>query len=95
MIINKDKAYKSLHKKGFIDSDIHSIDHKYLEYYSEGKLVCYTKVSHGSNKDLDDYLIRQMSQQCKLTKQQFSDLVKCPLSKEQYKEILKEQNLLD
>ncbi len=89
MILEKNKAYKNLKKKGFIDSIDHSNDHKYLEYFHDGKMILYTKLSHGSKKDLDDYLIKQMSMQCKITKQQFADLVNCPLSADEYFEILK------
>jgi hypothetical protein len=95
MTLNKNKAYKNLKKKGFIDSDKTNCDHKYLEYFTDGKLILWTKLSHGSNKDLDDYLIKQMSYQCKLSKQQFADLVNCPLSNEDYKKILGEQGLLE
>jgi hypothetical protein len=77
MVLDKHKAYQSLRKKGFVDSDKRSDDHKYLEYYLRGKLVLYTKVSHSSNKDLDDYLIKQ-----------FADLVSCPMSKDEYLNIL-------
>jgi hypothetical protein len=95
MVLDKNKTYKNLKKKGFSDSTGHSDDHRYLEYFVDGKLVLYTKISHGSDKDLDDYLIRQMSSQCKLTKQQFSDLANCPLSPEAYLEILREKGELE
>lgn len=95
MVLDKSKAYKNLKKKGFIDSDNHSPDHKYLEFYFEGRLILYTKLSHGSKKDLDDYLIKQMSSQCKLDKKNFADLVNCPLSEEQYIKKLLEQGLLE
>lgn len=89
MVLEKNKAYKNLKKKGFEVSKDHSNDHKYLEFFHEGKLILYTKLSHGSKKDLDNFLIKQMSSQCKLTKQQFADLVNCPLSQEAYLEILR------
>jgi hypothetical protein len=95
MVLDKNKTYKSLKKKGFVDSTEHSADHKYLEYFVDGKLVLYTKISHGSNKDLDDCLIRQMSSQCKLTKSQFTDLVNCPLSQKEYLDILKKTGIAE
>jgi hypothetical protein len=94
MVLDKSKTYKNLKKKGFLDSAEHSTDHKYLEYYVNGKLVLYTKISHGSDKDLNDYLVKQMSSQCKLTKTQFADLVNCPMSQDEYLDILKEKNFL-
>ncbi len=90
MVLNSNKAYKNLKKKGFEDSTDHSNDHKYLEFHYNGKMILYTKLSHGSKKDLDNYLIKQMSTQCKLSKQDFADLVNCPLSTEKYVEKLKE-----
>lgn len=89
MVLDGKKAYKNLKKKGFEDSKDHSNDHKYLEFHYKGKMILYTKLSHGSKKDLNNYLIKQMSTQCKLSKQDFADLVNCPLSAEQYIEKLK------
>lgn len=58
-------------------------------------MILYTKISHGSKKDLDNYLIKQMSSQCKLSKQDFSDLVNCPLSAKNYIEKLKDLGELE
>jgi DNA-binding transcriptional regulator YiaG len=60
----------------------------------DGKLILYTKISHGSGKDLDNHLIRQMSSQCKLTKEQFANLVNCPMSKDEYLSIIKDNGAL-
>ena len=95
MVLDKNKAYKNLKKKGFVDSENKSVDHKYLELFHEGKLILYTKVSHGSKSDLDDYLIKQMSTQCKLSKQDFADLVNCPLSEKEYLKKLKDLGVLE
>ncbi|MGL1889361.1 MAG: hypothetical protein OCD76_22795 [Reichenbachiella sp.] len=93
-VIDSKKTYKNLKKKGFIDSVNHSIDHKYLELHHEGKLILHTKVSHGSKKDLGNFLIKQMSVQCKLNKKELMDLANCPLSKEEYFKILAKQGLI-
>ncbi len=90
MVLDSKKAYKNLKKKGFTDSKDHSHDHKYLEFHYQGKMILYTKLSHGGKKDLNNYLLKQMSTQCKLSKQDFADLVNCPLSAEEYVEKLKE-----
>lgn len=95
MVLKNKKVYKNLKKKGFVDSVNHSNDHKYLELFYKGKLVVYTKLSHGSKKDLGIHLIKQMSSQCKLSKDDFADLVNCPLSKEDYIIKLKNQNIID
>ena len=93
-VIDSKKTYKNLKKKGFVDSFNHSIDHKYLELYHKGKLILYTKVSHGSKKDLGDFIIKQMSMQCKLNKKELMDLVNCPLSQVGYFKILEDKGLL-
>lgn len=90
MVLDKNKAYRNLRKKGFDDSRDHSKDHKYLEFHYDGKMILYMKISHGSKNDLDNYLIRQMSSQCMLSKQDFAYLVNCPLSAEKYIEKLKD-----
>lgn len=84
MVINRKNTLKNLKKKGFSESKNKSGDHHYLDFIHNGKLVLYTKLSHGSEKDLDDYLIKQMAIQCKLNKKDFVDLANCPLSKEDY-----------
>lgn len=91
--LDPNKTYRNLKKKGFIDSIRKSDDHRFLELYHNGKYVLHTKLSHG-NKDLDDYLIKQMSLQCKLSKNEFIDLACCPLSKSTFLKILKDKDLL-
>jgi len=93
-VLDPKKTYKNLKKKGFVDSDSKSVDHKYLELFHNDKLVLYTKISHG-NKDIGNHLIKQMSVQCHLDKDEFMDLSNCPLSKDDYFEILEKKGLLE
>jgi hypothetical protein len=90
-VLDAKKTYKNLQSKGFVKANTH---HKYLEYFHNGKLVLHTRISHGET-DLNDYLIRQMSSQCKLDKSNFMDLANCPLSQEAYFEILKSKGLIE
>lgn len=90
--ISTKETVKNLRKKGFVEV---AGDHRYLELVHKGRVILHTKVSHGSKKDIDDYLIKQMSYQCKLDKKQFLDLARCPLSKEAYLDLLKQQGLLE
>ncbi len=92
-VLSAKSTYKNLKKKGFVDSEHKSDDHKYLEYYHNEQLVLYTKISHGA-KDLDSFLIKQMSHQCQLDKLSFMDLAKCPLSQEGYNRILIEKGVI-
>lgn len=82
-VLDAKKTYRNLKSKGFTDSLNKSGDHKYIEFFYEGKLLLYTKISHGAS-DLGDYLIKQMAEQCKLDKKDFMDLANCPLSMEEY-----------
>jgi hypothetical protein len=59
----------------------------------EYKHVLHTKLSH-NKKYIDDYLIKQMSSQCKLTKNEFMDLANCPFSEEEFVKILEIKGLL-
>ncbi|MCX6272669.1 MAG: hypothetical protein NTU44_15920 [Bacteroidetes bacterium] len=93
-VLDPKKTYKNLKKKGFTDSTTKSVDHKRLELHYNGKWVLSTKISH-SNDDIDNYLIKQMSVQCQLDKVDFLDLANCPLSKDDYLEILMQKGLLD
>jgi hypothetical protein len=65
-----------------------------LEFYYNKKFVLSTKLSHGK-KDIENYLIKQMSFQCKLDKNDFIDLAKCPLSKDDFIQILDQKGLLN
>lgn len=92
-VIDAKKTYKNLIKKGFIDAVNKSPDHKWLEFYHNEELILSTKISHGE-KDLNDFLIKQMSMQCKLNKDDFKNLALCPLSYEQYVDILKQKGFI-
>lgn len=87
MHFNTDKVISSLVKKGFV------LDKTHHKYYSlclpDGKKTrIKTYVSHGSS-GIDDYLIKQMSTQMKLTKEQFKNFVECPLSYEAYLDVIR------
>jgi len=92
-VLDSKTTYRNLKSKGFVDAENKSKDHKYLNLFYNKKYVLSTKISHG-NGDIDPYLIRQMSFQCQLTKSDFMDLAKCPLSKDAYFEILEKKGLL-
>lgn len=93
-VLDHRKTYMNLKKKGFIDSTTKSVDHKHVDFFHNEKYILSTKISHGK-KDIDNYLIKQMSFQCHLDKIDFIDLAKCPLSKEEYLDILLKKGLLE
>lgn len=93
-VLDAKKTYKNLLKKGFNEAQHKSSDHKWLELFYNGKLVLHTKVSHGE-AELGNFLIKQMSFQCKLSKDEFLDLANCPMPKEQYFDILRQNGLIE
>jgi hypothetical protein len=88
MVLDKSKTEKGLKKKGFTECENRSDDHKTYELIKDGRMILWTKLSHGSKSDLGDPLIALMSRQCRLSKKDFMDLINCPLSKEEYFDIL-------
>lgn len=89
-VLDAEKTKKNLMKKGFKEE---AGDHKYLCYYHNNRKVLQTKISHSAS-DIDNTLIKLMSIQCGLTKNEFLDLARCPLSAEKYMEILEKSGRL-
>lgn len=82
------KIDASLQKKGFVK---YNGNHSFYHLYIDGKKTkVFTKISHSSN-GISDILIKTMAKQVKLTRLQFEDLIDCPLSKEEYINILIEE----
>jgi len=93
-VLDPKKTYRNLKKKGFVDSITKSKDHKRLEFFHKEKLVLSTKLSHNS-EDLGNYLIKQMSFQCHLDKNDFINFANCPLTKEDFIQLLDLKGILD
>jgi hypothetical protein len=93
MQLDKRKVENAICSKGFrIDDDHH---HFFIYYTLDGRRTSIrTHTSHGSKGGINDFLIGKMSRQCRLHKQQFLDLVHCPLARETYEEILREQKAI-
>ncbi len=89
-VLDAKKTYQNLLSKGF---KALKGDHKYLEYYFNGKFILHTKISHGE-RELQDFHIGMMKRQCKLEKKEFIDLANCPLSQNEYLEILKKNGTI-
>lgn len=71
-------------------------DHHYFVYVAlDGKkALAKTKTSHGRGFDIDDSLLGLMARQCILTRPQFLKLIECPLSREDYEVILRQEGKL-
>jgi hypothetical protein len=88
MAIDRRDVEAALEKKGFVASEG---DHHYFTYYSKSgaKTSVWTKTSHGSSyKSLGDKLVSLMGKQCGLTSPQFKKFIECPLSRDEYEELL-------
>lgn len=93
MTVLKDKQVsKSLVKKGFVKEPR---DHMYFVLYDEsGKRTSVrTKTSH-NHQDIGDFLIARMQQQLHLSKNDFLDLINCPLSREEYLKKLRKNGVI-
>jgi hypothetical protein len=81
-----------LKKKGFV---LEEGDHHYFQLYVNGKKEpIYTKISHGE-REIGDKLIGMMARQVGLNKRDFLDLVDCPLTLEDYLNLLRTAGKID
>lgn len=81
------KVESSLKRKGFHQEPG---KHKFFVLYvGDKKTSINTHTSH-CGQEIDDYLINCMRKQLYLSKSQFLDLIDCPLSKDEYLSILRE-----
>ncbi len=82
---------EALVKKGFTKREG---DHHFYEFiYKSQKTALRTKISH-SHKEISDQLIAHMSRQLQLVKKEFLSLIACPLSEEDYVQLMKTRGFL-
>ena len=88
MALSKRTIEKGLRKKGFRKQNKDHITFRYIT--SDGtETSIFTHCSHGAgSKDIQDGVIGLMAKQCKITANQFKDLIDCPLSVKEYEELL-------
>lgn len=80
-VLRTSEVENNLLSKGF---EMKAGNHKFFYFYYQGKKSSiFTKTSH-SSKELDDYLIKQMSRQLKLEKSDFIKFASCTISEEEY-----------
>lgn len=79
-------------RKGFERRESKDI---YLHLHVGGKKTpIYTKMSHGE-RQVHDGLVAAMARQVRLTRSQFIDLVRCPLSRDDYLALLREHHFIE
>ncbi len=76
-----------LNKLGFESKSGH---HRIFRLYLDGKLVARTYISHG-HREVGRYHIGQMAHQMRLSRREFLDAVKCPLTQEEYHGLLRQR----
>ena len=81
MTLKTAKISAALLRKGFCEE---ASKHKMFFLYANGKKTSVkTFISHGEN-EIGDWLIKQMSKQMELSKDDFIKFVDCELKKEDY-----------
>ena len=82
-------------RKGFVKDDRKHRVYIY-ETINGQKSATQTMMSHSNrgSSDISDYLIAAMAGQCGLTKSDFIRLIECPLSRDEYEEILRNADRL-
>jgi len=95
MPIKKKKVESSLERKGFVKKNG---NHSFFFYVTKSgiKTNIRTKTSYGTNhRDIGDNLLSCMARNCELNNKQFNDLIECPLSRDDYEQLLVNQDILD
>lgn len=59
--------------------------------FEDGGKGVHTQISHGKN-EYSDHLLSKVAKQLKVNKQELIDLIKCPISKEEYLNILEDDD---
>lgn len=79
---NQGDVEAALRRKGFRQANTH---HRYFVYHTRSGLKSRirTRTSHGG-RDLDDWLLAQMAKQCRVSRNEFLDLIDCPLDQKTY-----------
>jgi predicted RNA binding protein YcfA (HicA-like mRNA interferase family) len=84
---------KSLLKKGFVESE-GSRHRKFKLYDKSARTSVATVISHGES-ELREVLAGVVARQLHLNTRQLDDLVKCPMSHDEYLSILRQKGILD
>ena len=92
MVRDSRKIRQNLLKKGFKEEQ--GAKHILYVLVYNGKERNARTFMNRNNQDIDDNLILSMSKELHLEKQDFLDLIDCPMPEKEYIKILKDKNLL-
>lgn len=84
----------ALCRKGFRRSD--GKHRKFIFYLPNGKKTSiWTETSHGSkHRDISETCLHWMAEQCHLSYREFKGLIDCPLSREDYEDLLAQKGII-
>ncbi|MEZ8217623.1 putative RNA binding protein YcfA, dsRBD-like fold, HicA-like mRNA interferase family [Candidatus Fervidibacteria bacterium JGI MDM2 SSWTFF-3-K9] len=68
--------------------------HIFFYFHYKGRIVTYTKISHGGGKDIGQPLLSEIMRQLHLSREEFERLLKGDLSHGEYVEILKQRGVV-
>ncbi len=80
-VLSQNEVEAGLRRKGFKKSNT---DHRYYILYITEMREAATFLSHGKNQDIGAHLLSAIAKELGITASEFIDLVKCPLSTEDY-----------
>ncbi len=92
--INANVAFKKLREKGFTVSDQKYSDFKYFEFYHNDQLILHTKLTRGKESTLGEEVIRQMTFQLKLNREELFEFLEGEMTQEEYVELLIERGVI-
>ena len=86
----KRKVESALTSKGFKRDDTHH--HRFVHYNADDQATgIRTHTSHGAKpKDLGNSLLKDMADQCRLSKADFLPLVDCDLTRDSYERLIRD-----
>jgi len=82
------KVTSALVAKGMTPTNNH---HKMFRMEVDGVLAVVTRVSHGRGGEINESLGNLMARQCQLELKQFWELIDCPLSADQWQDLIRQK----
>lgn len=91
-VISKAKLRRLLLALGFEEE--RGKHHVFFYFRHEGRIVCYTKISHGSGKDIGQPLLSEVRRQLHMPLDAWERFLEGVLTRDEYLSILRQQGLI-
>jgi hypothetical protein len=82
---------RALEAKGFVE--VKRGGDRVFEFWVDGKKILHTFLSHGRG-ECGAWHIGKMASQCQISRDQFRDLVDCPMSETKYISVLRQKDII-